>query len=131
MAVGILGRFRDLSCVLVIDSEDEGAFADLEQIQMKQAGRMTREAGVFMAGEGGGPMPDNFLMSMPGKVKEALLPEIKKLGSGDWEDTKDIAKEWAIFASMASSSEPSIPLRQFLFSLHWMLKQVREILMIN
>lgn len=131
MAVGILGRLRDLSCVLVIDSEDEGTFADLEQIQMKQAGRMTQEAGVFMAGEGDGPMPDDLPIPLPRKVKEALLPEIKKLGSGEWEDTKEVVKEWALVARMVRSSEPSIPLRQFLFSLHWMLKQVREIFILN
>ena len=131
MAVGILGQFRDLSCILVIDSEDEGTFADLEQIQMKRAGRMTHETGVFMAGEGDGPISDDFSLPLPEDVKKALRPKVKRLDSGDWKDTKETVKEWALVARMISSTEPNIPIRQFLFSLHWMLKQVREIFILN
>jgi len=131
MAVGIFGRFRRLAFVLVIDSEDEDVFADIEVLQRKQEGKMTYETGVFMTGKGDSPLGEIGPTPILRDVTKDLIPEFKNLKSGEWNDTKKFAMKWALVASMIRSSEPNIPLRQFLFPLHWMLKQVRDILIMG
>jgi len=144
MAIGILGRFQKLGCVLVIDSEDENQFVDFEQLKRVRSGRLTEERGLAIMGQGRqdhkGVEPNSQelagggidLIDLPFPIPkglEELWPQIKKKfkDTGDWQKAKDIVKQITIFGHVAHSKEILVPAPAFLFALGWVMKQLRDI----
>lgn len=136
MAIGILGRLTELSCILVIDSEDENKFADFEQLQKAQRGTL-REA-VSIVGRGtasSGKKKSNDDVSNTKETgkqiatpKEAIskLNKIEELSG--WPEIKNTMQEIGFLIHKEQSTNLTVTAEGFLFPLSWTLKQVREIL---
>ena len=136
MAVGILGRFKKLECVLVIDSEQPDKFADFEQLRLAKRGRMmTEEKGMAIfshehnAKEGTGqsapippmPMPMDFLENLPEELR-------KTLDEKEWPEAQRRLKSMRVAWHMACAGDARIDTQSFHFPLAWALRQAKEIL---
>lgn len=132
IGIGILGRYQDLICVIVIDSEESNKFTDFEQLQKVQSGRLTRETGLAIISNGES-LDDNFPIplptQLPPEIMDLLSQSIKKLKDAEPEETKDVVRSVGFFAHMARSTiNPGIQAPAFLYPLKWVLKQIKEII---
>jgi hypothetical protein len=132
MGMAVLGRYQDLICVLVIDSEEANKFTDFEQLQKVQSGKLTRETGLAIISNGEA-LDDNLPIPLPSQlppeISDLLSRSFKKLKETEPEETKDVAKSVAFFSHMARSTiDPGIQAPAFIYPLKWVLKQIREII---
>jgi hypothetical protein len=132
MAIGILGRFQRLACVVCIDSEQSNQFVDFERLRTIPQVRLTSERGVAIIGKEDGELPE--IGDLPGIPKElsSALTTIRK-GIKDqegWNEKKDFTKRAGLIISVAQSSqEIKIHAPAFLVILSWVLKQLRDTFM--
>ncbi len=136
MAVGILGRYQKLICVLAIDSPEENKFVDFEQLQRVGRGKLTEEEGFAIMGkeepseEGEHAQPDAQSGKLPyPEIVEELAPVLRKKmkDPGAWEKTKDLFKEITLIAHVAHSKEVRISAPGFIYALAWVLRQLRDV----
>lgn len=136
MAVGILGRFTELSCILVVDSEDENKFTDFEQLQIAQ--KKTLNEAVSIGGSQTVCSEKKKNNGGQGSVKgdekdiAASMDAISKLdklnADAGWSNVKSTLKQVAFLFHREQSTDVRVNAEGFLFPLSWTLKQVREIL---
>jgi hypothetical protein len=134
MAVGILGRFQKLACLIAIDSEDPDKFVDFETLQRVKRGRLTKEEGLAIMGEGESLEKD---LPIPKGVEQqlnTLLPQILKKTAKDpeeWEKAKEFVRKIGFVAHMVQSREITLHAPAFLFAFYWVLKQLRDVFTIE
>jgi hypothetical protein len=133
MSVGILGRFQKLACVLSVDSEDSNKFVDFETLQGVKRGKLTKEEGLAIIGDGESLEKTD---SIPKDVEQklALVPRILKKtisSQEEWEKTKEFLKRISFAAHMVQSQEISLHAPAFMFALGWVLKQLRDLFIID
>jgi hypothetical protein len=129
MAVGILGQFQRLVCVICIDSEQENQFVDFERLKTIPNVRLTSEQGVaIFQGEG---LPDVPELPFPKELQPFLTGVRKFLKAKEgWEETKDLTKQVACMIGVVQTSQQmKIHAPSFLFGLVWVLRQLRDIFM--
>ena len=136
MGIGILGRYQELICVLVIDSEEPDKFTDFEQLRNVQKGKLIRETGSLeiigdgdtLPGDFADKLPDFLPAQIPAKIKDFIAKATKELKETEPEGTKEAVRNVALFAQMARSTiDPGLQAPAWLFPLKWVLKQVKEI----
>ncbi len=129
MAVGLIGSYpyQSLSCMLVIDSEDEASFADFERLKLAgQSTMMTEQQGMAIVerrGQGEESefmLPEDFLENLPDLAKQFLQGKNIKDTSEATNKLKRLSCGWHL-ATMGSA-----PIRgqYFIWPLGWALKQV-------
>ncbi len=134
MAVGILGRFQKLACVLAVDSEDPNKFVDFETLQRVKRGKLTKEEGLAIMGEGESLEKDLPIPKGIEQQFETLLPQVLKRTTkdpGEWEKAKDFIRKVGFVAHMVQSKEITLHVPAFLFAMAWVLKQLRDIFTIE
>lgn len=134
MAAGILGRYKKLECVLVIDSEQPDKFADFEQLKLlKRARMMTEEKGmaIFSHQEHAGKEETGQPYAPPPAVMDFLedLPnELAKSLGEEWSEAKRRLKSMGVAWQVACAGDAKIATQSFSFPLAWALRQTKEIL---
>ena len=130
MAVGILGSFQKLACVLSIDSEDSNKFVDFEQLQRVKKGKLIKQEELAIIGKGESLEKEFSIPKAIDQQFENLLPQILKKTSSDpeeWEKTNEFVKKVTFMAHMVQSQEVTLHVPAFLFALGWVLKQLRDL----
>jgi hypothetical protein len=128
MAVGILGRYNSLVGVLTIDSEDPEVFTDFEQLKNNGTGTFKQESNLRIEGNG-----EDDWCSLPALSRQILDLDIRKPVpvTQDWEDTKGKFKKFKVLLHASQAEEISIQAPGFLFPLGWVLKQTRDIFLMD
>lgn len=130
MAVGILGRYNALIGVLAIDSDEPNIFSDFELLKNNRAGdTFMQESGMAVFGKGEGDFCD-----FPSLFKHA--PSLKDLRkqvpvTQEWKETTENIKRVGVFMHAMQAKKVSIQAPAFLFALAWVLKQIRDIFLMD
>jgi hypothetical protein len=133
MAIGILGMFQKLVCVICIDSEEANKFVDFEQLKSIKKAHLTSEEGMaIITGEGNIDDSSLATLPMPKIVADFLQQARKKVkDTNEWKETSDMIKGITCIATMSQSKDIVVHAPAFLFGIMWVMKQLRDFFLIE